>query len=122
MKRPMKTCLSRSFRALSWLALPALLPVVSVSAAPGDAPSVRVEMPSEGEALAKGFEQAFGEFSGGPLFLTYEKEGSGLRTLAGIRSVQAEGAVILIKTDKGTMLAIPATRVLSITDERPSAL
>jgi predicted ATPase len=118
----MKTSKTRFFRVLAWLALPVFSPVVQVSAAPGDAPSVRVEMPSEGEALAKGFEQAFGQFSGGPLFLTYEKEGSGLRTLAGIRSVQAEGAVVLIKTDKGTMLAIPATRVLAITDERPSPL
>lgn len=118
----MKTSPIRSFRALPWLALPVLLPAVSVSAAPGDAPTVRVEAPSEGESLARGFEQAFGQFSGGPLFLTYEKEGSGLRMLAGIRSVQAEGAVLLIKTDKGTMLAIPAARVLAITDERPNPL
>ncbi len=115
----MKTSLTRSFRVLAWLALPVLSSVATVWAAPGDAPSVRVEMPSEGESLAQGFEQAFSQFSGGPLFLTYEKEGTGLRTLAGVRKLQAEGAVLVINTDKGTTLVIPATRVLSLTDERP---
>lgn len=82
-------------------------------------PDVKVEMLSEGEALAKGYERAFRHFSGAPLFLTYEKEGTALRTLAGIRSLEAEGAVLVVVTERGTTVAIPARRVLSLTDERP---
>lgn len=117
----MKTPTLKTFRALGWLAFAALVPLHTVSAAPGDSPSVRVEMLSEGEALAQGYEKAFDKFSGGPIFLTYEREGSGLRTLSGVRSVKAEGAVVSIATDKGTTIVIPATRVLVITDERPNS-
>lgn len=96
--------------------LATLVPALRASDA---APDVKVEMLSEGEALAKGFELAFRHFSGAPLFLTYEKEGTALRTLAGIRSLEAEGAVLVVVTERGTTLAIPARRVLSLTDERP---
>ena len=116
----MKTLLSVvSLRAFLPLALFVSAPLASVVSAASDAPDVNVSMPSEGEALADGFEKAFLKFSGGPIFLTYEKEGSSLRTLAGIRSVRAEGAVLIINTDKGSTIAIPAKRVLVITDERP---
>lgn len=116
----MNSTLSSCRRVLLPLAL-----LVSVAAplAPtlsaADQPNVTVTTPAEGEALAEGFENAFERFQGGPLFLTYEKEGSVLRTLSGIRSVKAAGAVLVIVTDKGTTLAIPARRVLSLTDERP---
>lgn len=84
-----------------------------------DTPTVNVTTLSEGEALAKGFEKAFERFSGGPLFLTYESEGNTLRTLAGVRALRADGAVIHVVTDRGTAIAIPARRVLVLTDERP---
>jgi hypothetical protein len=77
-------------------------------------------MPSEGESLAKGFEAGFREIPTGPIFLTYLQEGSALRTLSGVRSVNAKGAVLVVVTDRGTTLVIPATRVLVLTDERPS--
>lgn len=108
-------------RALLPLALLAALafPLVSFGAPSSDAPNVSVSVPTEGEALAEGFERAFSRFTSAPLFLTYEKEGSSLRTLAGIRSLRAEGAVLIIVTEKGSTLAIPAKRVLALTDERP---
>lgn len=102
--------------SLAFLILAALAPLLRAAES---APHVKVEMPSEGESLAKGFERAFRHFGGGPLFLTYEKEGSALRTLAGIRSLEAEGAVLIVVTDRGTTIAIPARRVLALTDERP---
>lgn len=107
-------------RVLAPLALLLCISAASVASAV-DAPNVNVSVPSEGEALAEGFERAFQRFSSAPVFLTYEKEGSALRTLAGIRSVHAEGAVLVVTTEKGTTLAIPARRVLALTDERPPA-
>jgi hypothetical protein len=102
------------------LLVSASAPFVSMASA-ADQPNVTVTTPAEGEALAEGFENAFERFQGGPLFLTYEKEGTVLRTISGIRSVKAAGAVLVIVTDKGNTLAIPARRVLSLTDERPPA-
>jgi hypothetical protein len=117
----MNSTLSSCRRALLPLALSVAAPFASVALA-SDAPNVNVSVPSEGEALADGFAHAFSGFSGGPIFLTYEKEGSSLRTLSGIRSVRAEGAVLVVVTDKGTTLVIPAKRVLVLTDERPPTL
>jgi len=105
-------------RALLPLALLVSAPLSSVLSA-ADQPNVTVTTPAEGEALAEGFERAFERFQGGPLFLTYEKEGTVLRTISGIRSIRAEGAVVVIVMEKGATLAIPARRVLSLTDERP---
>lgn len=115
----MNSTLSSCRHVLLPLALLVSAPFVSVVSA-ADTPTVKVTAPSEGEALADGFEHAFHAFPGGPLFLTYEKEGSTLRTIAGIRSLRAEGAVLVIVMEKGNTLAIPAKRVLSLTDERPS--
>ena len=117
----MNSTLSSCRRALLPLALLVVAPLASVAAST-DAPNVNVTVPSEGEALAEGFEHAFERFNSAPLFLTYEKEGSALRTLAGIRSIRAEGAVLVIVTANGTTLAIPAKRVLSLTDERPPTI
>ncbi len=116
----MNSTLSTCRRALLPLALLVSAPLTSVLSA-ADQPNVTVNTPSEGEALAKGFERSFARFQSAPLFLTYEKEGSVLRTISGIRSVHAEGAVLVIVMDKGATLAIPARRVLSLTDERPSS-
>lgn len=116
----MNSTLSSCRRALLPLALLVSAPLGSALFA-ADQPNVTVTTPSEGEALAEGYERAFERFQGGPLFLTYEKEGSVLRTISGLRSVRAEGAVLVIVMDKGVTLAIPARRVLSLTDERPPA-
>ena len=107
-------------RALLPLALlvSAVAPLASPLSA-ADQPNVTVTTPAEGEALAEGFERAFERFQGGVLYLTYEKEGTVLRTIAGIRSIKADGAVLVIVTEKGNTVAIPARRVLSLTDERP---
>lgn len=117
----MNSPLSSCRRALLPLALLVVAPLASVAAST-DAPNVNVSVLSEGEALAEGFERAFEKFSSAPLFLTYEKEGTALRTLAGIRSLRAAGAVVIIVTEKGTTLVIPAKRVIALTDERPPTL
>lgn len=116
----MNSSLTSCRRVLLPLALLVVAPLASVAAST-DAPNVNVSLPSEGEALAKGFERAFEQFKTAPLFLTYEKEGTALRTIAGIRDVRAEGAVLVIVTTNGTTLAIPAKRVIALTDERPSS-
>lgn len=106
-------------RALLPLALLGFVSFTPAASAASDAPIVNVSVPNDGEALAAGYEKAFERFKGGPIYLTYEKEGAVLRTLAGIRSLRADGAVVFVVTEKGSSLAIPAKRVLVITDERP---
>ena len=114
---------SRSRFALRSAALCALLFVVAaplVSAAP-EAPTVNVAVRAEGEALAKGFEEAFNALPTAPVFITYAREDKGFVTLAGIRSVRALGATLLIRTDRGPSLVVPARSIVIITDERPAS-
>ena len=93
----------------------------SAFAAPDPIP-VNVAVPSEAEALAKGFENAFAAIPNSPVFITYARADKGFATLSGIRSVKAEGGVLLIRTDRGPSLVLPARSIVVITDERPSTL
>lgn len=106
------------FAALCALVLAAAAPIAS--AAP-EAPTVNVAVRAEGEALAKGFEEAFNSLPTAPVFITYAREDKGFVTLAGIRSVRALGAVLLIRTDRGPSLVVPARSIVIITDERPAS-
>lgn len=85
-----------------------------------ESPSVHLTVRSEGEALAKGFEEGFNTLNG-PIFITYARQDRGFATLAGIRSVRAAGATVIIRTDRGPTLILPASAILVITDERPLA-
>lgn len=106
------------FRSLALCVLGVLASAPTVSAAP-DAPTVNVSVRAEGEALAKGFEDAFNALQNAPVFITYAREDKGFVTLAGIRSLRAFGAVLVIRTDRGPSLVIPARSIVVITDERP---
>lgn len=83
-----------------------------------EAPNVHLSVLSEGEALAKGFEEGFNTLNG-PIFITYERQDRGFATLAGIRSLRAAGSTVIIRTDRGPTLILPASSILVITDERP---
>jgi hypothetical protein len=74
---------------------------------------------SEGETLAKGYVEAFKLMTSKPVFLTYEQRGLGIKVLAGIRDLRSTGATVVITTERGTTIVIPAANVLSLTDERP---
>ena len=89
-------------------------------AAGSDAPTVNLTVPAEGEALAKGFSAAFEALQNTPAYITYTRDDKGFATIAGIRSVRAVGAVLIIKTDRGPTLALPARSIVVITDERPT--
>lgn len=90
------------------------------SVAPIQAPEVNVTVRAEGEALARGFEEAYRSFATAPIFLTYAREDKGFVTLAGIRSLRAVGAVVLVTLDRGPSLALPARSIVVVTDERPA--
>ena len=98
----------------------ALVSTVPASFAASDSPDVNVNIRAEGEALAKGFEEAFSALPNAPVFITYSRDDKGFATIAGIRSVRAVGAVLIIKTDRGPTIALPARAIVAITDERPT--
>jgi hypothetical protein len=101
-------------------ALGALFCAAPRLSAANDVPTVNVAVRAEGEALAKGFEEAFNSLQNAPIYITYAREDKGFVTLTGIRSVRALGAVLAIRTDRGPSLVIPAKSVVIITDERPA--
>jgi hypothetical protein len=115
-------CPNRTVDGLRFFWVVLALGVAHPVLAGADTPSVQVTITSEAEALAKGFENAFERLKGSTVFLSYERAGEKPVTLAGVRSVRAEGAVLLIVTDRGTALAIPARQVIGLTDERPGPL
>lgn len=88
---------------------------------PVQPPDVNVTVPAEGEALARGFEEAFRSFSTSPVFVTYTREDKGFVTLAGIRSLRAVGAVVFVTLERGPSLALPARSIVVVTDERPTS-
>ncbi len=104
--------------------------VCAASAAPSSAsgssgaaispPEVNVTVRAEGEALARGFEEAFRSFSSAPVFVTYAREDKGFVTLAGIRSLRAFGSVVFVTLERGPSLALPARSIVVVTDERPA--
>lgn len=53
------------------------------------------------------------------MFITYAREDKGFATLSGIRSVKAQGGVLVIRTDRGPTLVLPARSIVIMTDERP---
>lgn len=94
-------------------------------AAPGAAhaqnpPAVNLTVTSEAEALAAGFSDAYNVMANLPVYLTYAREDKCFTTLTGVRDVRAAGAVLIISTDHGLTLALPARSVVLLTDERPS--
>ncbi|MBC8009397.1 MAG: hypothetical protein H7067_04790 [Burkholderiales bacterium] len=91
----------------------------SAFAAP-DSPPVNVTVRADAEALARGFEDAFASIPNSPVFITYAREDKGFVTLSGIRSVKAHGGVLVIRTDRGPTLVLPARSIVIITDERPA--
>ncbi len=97
-----------------------LAPLAPLAVAAPDTPSVNLSVRAEGEALAKGYEEAFNAIPNAPVFITYAREDKGFVTLAGIRSVRAVGSVLVIRTDRGPTLALPARAVVVMTDERPA--
>lgn len=99
----------------------ALSSAAPLAFAASDAPPIKVDVRAEGEALAEGFASAFEAIPNTPVFITYSREDKGFVTLSGIRSVRAVGSVLIIRTDRGPTLAIPARAVVIVTDERPLA-
>jgi hypothetical protein len=80
--------------------------------------SVTVRAPSEGGDLAEGFAEAFKLMTRQPIFISYS-DGEHLIVVSGVKSLRAMGAVLRIESERGGTLVIPATRVLSLTDEQP---
>ena len=101
----------------------ALVALAFVSVAPlafaAEQPSVTLNVRAEAEALAKGYEEAFESIPNSPVFITYAREDKGFATLSGIRSVRAQGGVLVIRTDRGPTLVLPARSIVIMTDERP---
>lgn len=110
-----------AFLAAAGAALAAPNSFAGSSAAPVQAPDVNVTVRAEGEALARGFEEAFRSFSTSPVFVTYTREDKGFVTLAGIRSLRAVGAVVFVTLERGPSLALPARSIVVVTDERPAS-
>ena len=110
----MKPTLSRS-AALVAFALVSFAPFASAA----EQPSVTLNVRAEAEALAKGYEEAFSAIPNSPVFITYAREDKGFATLSGIRSVKAQGGVLVIRTDRGPTLVLPARSIVIMTDERP---
>ena len=75
---------------------------------------------SEGEGLALGYADAYRYISRSTLFLTYQIKGQKAVTLEGFRELKASGSVLVITTERGAILAIPAADVISLTTERPA--
>ncbi len=75
---------------------------------------------AESEAIARGFEEAYRLISHKGVFITYSRSDTGTTTLSGIRQVRATGGVLLITTERGQDIAIPARSVIAITTERPT--
>ncbi len=99
----------------------AFVPLVPSARAVNDAPPVNVTVRAEGEALAKGFEAAFEALQNLPVFITFAREDKGFVNLAGIRSIKAVGAVLIVTTEQGTTIALPARAIVVLTNERPPA-
>ncbi len=110
-----------AFLAAAGAALAAPNSFSGSSVAPVQAPDVNVTVRAEGEALARGFEEAFRSFSTSPVFVTYTREDKGFVTLAGIRSLRAVGAVVFVTLERGPSLALPARSIVVVTDERPTS-
>lgn len=111
----MKPLLSRT-AALVAFAFVALAPLAHAA----DQPTVNLTVRPEAEALAKGFEDAFAAIPNSPVFITYAREDKGFVTLSGIRSVKSHGGVLVIRTDRGPTLVLPARSIVIMTDERPA--
>jgi hypothetical protein len=77
---------------------------------------------SEGEGLALGYADAFRYISRSSLFLTYQIKGQKVVTLEGFRELKASGSILVITTERGAIIAIPAVDVISLTTERPAGL
>jgi len=77
---------------------------------------------SEGEGLALGYADAFRYISRSSLFLTYQIKGQKVVTLEGFRELKASGSILVITTERGEIIAIPAVDVISLTTERPAGL
>jgi hypothetical protein len=77
---------------------------------------------SEGEGLALGYADAYRYISRSSLYLTYQIKGQKAVTLEGFRELKASGSILVITTDRGAIIAIPAADVISLTTERPSGL
>lgn len=113
----MKPLLTRT-AALVAFALVSLSP--AAVAAPGDQPTVNLDVRAEAEVLAKGYEEAFSAIPNSPVFITFAREDKGFVTLSGIRSLRAHGGVVVIRTDRGPTLVLPARSIVIMTDERPA--
>ena len=92
---------------------------VETALAASDQPTVNVNALAEVEALARGYQSAFDAIPNSPVYITYERKDKGFTTLSGIRSVKAAGGVLIIRTDRGPTLVVPATAIVVMTDERP---
>jgi hypothetical protein len=95
--------------------------VPAVAQTSGPAQNITVIKRTEGEALAQGYAEAYRYISRAALFLTYQLKGQNAVTLEGFRELKAVGSVLIITTERGNILAIPATDVLSLSSERPAA-
>jgi hypothetical protein len=90
--------------------------IVTVNTPPPSAAAAQ----AESEAIARGFEEAYRLMSHKGVFITYSRADNGTTTLADIRQVRATGGVLLITTERGQDIAIPARSVIAITTERPA--
>lgn len=107
--------------ALVALLLCSLAPLATHASAQST-PNVTLVQRTEGEALAKGYEEAFKLITSTPVFLTFERAGQPTRTLAGVREVKAVGAILVITSERGPVIAIPAANVVQLSNERPGNL
>lgn len=111
----LKRCLIATFAV--GLSLVLFSAPLTAQASP-ETPSVQLTVRSEGEALALGFEEGFRTLKG-PIFVTYSGTDRALAVLSGVRSLRAAGATVIIRTDGGSTLILPATAIVVVTDERP---
>lgn len=119
MKTPLRPRLFAVALALPAFAVPVFAQSVSRITTVNTLQPSGAAVQAEGEAIARGFEEAYRLMSRETVYLTYLRDDKGFVTLAEIRQVRALNGVVLITTQSGPLIAIPARAVVTITTERP---
>ena len=83
--------------------------------------TINVNVESEGQSLAKGYEKAFTQLPSGAKFVVIKTEKGAQYLNDSVKSVEAIEAVLVIHTDNGLTYIINAHDIIKITNLRPKA-
>lgn len=90
------------------------------------APNINVSVSSESKDLATGYAAAFTKFRRVPFHVQLQHEGGKIIVINDIKSVSANGGVLLLETNKGLFYAINPKDIIWLSDapvvqEKPNA-